>query len=127
MTPPRELADAGERTPRRSLATWVWPPLLAVGLLLGYTAIRDGGLDLDPELIIPIVVFLVVAAAVGLFGRRYESRQERGGRKWQPLAAMSGHAAESRNTIGPMALSCVVRLYELRLRLLAGDVAPCPG
>lgn len=81
MKPPREPAEAGERTPRSSLATWVWPPLLAVGLLLGYRAIRDGGLDLDPELIIPIVVFFVVATAVGVFGRRYETRQERGSRK----------------------------------------------
>ena len=54
--------------------------MLAVGLLLGYTAIRAGGLDVDPELIIPIV-FFVVAAAVGIFGRRYESRRERGSRK----------------------------------------------
>lgn len=81
MTSPREPADAGERTSRRSLTTWVLPPVLAVGLLLGYTAIRDGGLDLDPELIISIVVFFAVAAAVGIFGRRYESRQERGSRK----------------------------------------------
>ncbi|MGH3481354.1 MAG: hypothetical protein ACRDQD_31620 [Nocardioidaceae bacterium] len=59
----------------------MWPPLLAVGLLLGYTAIRDGGLDLDPEFVISILVFLVVAAAVGVFGRRYESRRGRGSRK----------------------------------------------
>ncbi|QNN51706.1 hypothetical protein [Nocardioides mesophilus] len=79
MTSPSKSAPAGTRAPRSPLASWVWPPLLAVALLIGYRAVREGGFSLDPELIVSIVVFLVVAVAVGVFGRRYEAGRTGGG------------------------------------------------
>jgi hypothetical protein len=77
MTQRREPTGAEKPTPGNSPLRWVWPPLLVVALFLGYKAVQDGGLDPDPELIISVVVFLAVAAAVGAFGRRYEIRRER--------------------------------------------------
>ncbi len=63
----------GPAKARKGFLPWVLPPMAALALVLGWTAIREGGLG--PEVIVASALFVLLAIAVGVFGRRYEAKR----------------------------------------------------